>query len=551
MGQETPAVGDAAAAAALADELRRRDPPGPGQAGPGREPGPAVVQDQPGSGQETARITALAEAAFPGSATRTYRDGTFTLTAPRAHAARIRDALGRNGIDADVRWIGDTQVNGKTVRVMEVRPGQSPETRHSRPVDVPVTRDKVLAVGDSDRLRAAVMLASRHSPGDEGTKTISDVAGWLRDDPGAVFPLALQHAPHREWADGRAADAEAVTAVLDGVPHADRRITAALGEYGRQLRAALAEPPDRAAARNRALARGARRLAGQVTEGPGGGAREHLETAAVCLAEDDRRGAWSHLELARESAAGNFSAAGLAAVHADGTAAHEHIAGLMQRLAPAVPAAGGSIPDRLHAGDLDKMARDAAEEESPGGEAIAARLRGAGQALRDGDHATAVALLGEALDAARQVQGTLGGVSVPRVEACLARAEARRAGRRDELPPLAVQAAAYSRAWRDLHDPGGPPMLTAIARSPGQAAGRTDLTAVDQDSREYQITIATGAAPDELGTVTVARGGETLTAPAGHDFTRTARELAGRLSGTWRPRTRRKHRWGHYAAPEP
>ena len=409
--------------------------------------------------------------------------------------------------------------------------------------DIAAVRGRLEGLDPRYRYSAALTHATGLPPWDNEVLSIGDLAHALEERPeDAISAAILQAQANPEWAASRAGRVEAITAVLAGVAHdAPPRRMEALGEYARQLRAALTSPQQETSELTAAIAGDARRVAERVAAGP---IRDDLGKAADALGAGDRSGAWRHLNMARLAAAGEFNDGRLVAPLDDGTAAHEVIGGLMQQLAPAPPASGGSFADRLHAADIDESARRVDTRDLHGGPedplaaAVAGQLRAAAQCLRGGHHDTARAMLTGAAPAARQARIRMHGApAAPLIARHAARLEARLSGRPEAVGSPAEQGTAYARRMRE-EDPAGPSPLVAITRH-----AATRVTAVDDMGREFDVTWGSSDG-NEAGTqVTVAYDGRSLTAAAGHAGpTRTARELAGRLAVEQQPDRKRAPR---------
>ena len=412
--------------------------------------------------------------------------------------------------------------------------------------DVEAVRGRLQGLTPRNRYSAALVHATGLAPWDSEVLSIGDLARALEERPEDAVSTAILHAARPEWAAGRAGRVDAITTVLAGVAHeAPPRRMEALAEYARQLRAALTARRQGMSGQDAAIASAARRAAGRIPGGHAGPIRDDLGKAADALGDGDRSGAWRHLSMARRAAAGEFNDGRLVAALDDGTAAHETIGGLMQQLAPAPPAVGGSFADRLHASDIDESARRVDTRDLHGGPedplavAVAGQLRAAAQCLRRGDQRTARSLLTAADPAARQTGIRMHGApAAPLIARHAARLDARLSGRPEAVGSAAEQGAAYARRMRE-EDPAGPPPLVTVTRHSG-----TRVTAVDDMGREFDVTWDSGAGSEAGAQVTVAYGGRSLTAPVGGGGpTRMARELAGRLSSERQPgRTRAPRR---------
>jgi hypothetical protein len=409
--------------------------------------------------------------------------------------------------------------------------------------DVAAVRGRLQGLDRRYRYSAALTHATGLPPWDDEVLRIGDLARALEERPEDAISAAIQQAEaNPEWAASRAGRVEAITVVLAGVAHdAPPRRMDALGEYARQLRAALTAPQQGTSGQAAAIAADARQVAERLPAGP---IRDDLGKAADALGAGNCSGAWRHLDMARRAAAGEFNDGRLVAALDDGTAAHEAIGGLMQQLAPAPPTAGGSFADRLHAADIDESARRVDTRDLHGGPedplaaAVAGQLRAAAQCLRGGHRDTAQTMLTGAALAAWQARIRMHGApAAPLIARHAARLEARLSGRPEAVGSLAEQGTAYARRMRQ-EDPAGPPPLVVITRH-----SATTVTAVDDMGREFDVTWG-GGAGNEAGTeVTVGYDGRSLTAPAGHDGpTRTARELAGRLAAEQQPDRKRAPR---------
>ena len=367
-------------------------------------------------------------------------------------------------------------------------------------------REKLLSLDPRYRYSAAVYHATGMAPWDKEAPRLYDITRALSGRPEEAIAMAVSHvsmAPN--GAALRAGRAEAVVAALDGIEHDKLEGVAGLAEYARQLRAALKARERGLQAQDAELAAAVRGLAGRVADDGRGSIGGHLAKAAAALDDGYRGIAWLSLDMARRHAAGEFGRDGLMAPLDDGTAAHEQVTALMERLVPVSPVAGGTFADLLHAGDVDATAADVVTRdvssfgpEDPAALAVQGRLRDAARALRAGDRSGASDLLAAACELATAAGTTIKyGPPGPPVERHLARIGARASGEPQKACSYIEQAAAVALRLRAA-DPDGPPPL---ARAAWIDYGH--ITAVDDTGHVFDVTMSRHAeGPKQEVTVT-------------------------------------------------